>query len=216
MRRRIGAMVGLCVCVLGLATPGCEPAVSPIEQAAANVGIAGRLATTDALETAFLDGKVTFEACLEAAEAELATGESSASTFAGAVLDLALRIEDRLPTGAEFELFWFRLGQLAADASAQAMQAGRFDEAATLVLAGPKRWQRLGYWHRYPNHDIMVAISMAQQGQTQEGIARLRSRPVQTPAMDEAVTQMRDLERQRLRERLREKVEAEEAASAGG
>lgn len=196
-----------------LCVAGCEPPVSPIETAAATVGAAGRPATTDALETAFLAGDITFEACLEAAEARLADGDPEASAFAGAVLDLAARIENRFPTGPEFELFWFRMGQLAANATASAMQAGRFDEAATLVLAGPKRWQRTGYWHRYPNHDIMVALSMAQQGRSRDGIARLQSRPMQTPAMEAAVAQIRELERQRLRDRLREQVEAEQGAT---
>ncbi len=204
---------------------GCEPPVSPIEQASASVTTVGRQATTDALETAFLEGSITFEACLEAAEAQLASGEpsasqpsatqssatqSSATQFAGAVLDLAERIEDRFPTGPEYELFWFRMGQLAGKATAQAMEAGRFDEAATLVLAGPQRWQRMGYWHRYPNHDIMVALSMAQQGRFREATSRLQSRPIVTPEMESAVAQIRE------RERLREKLEQEAASNPGG
>ncbi|MEL7485525.1 MAG: hypothetical protein AAFN41_14380 [Planctomycetota bacterium] len=214
LTRATVAVLGSLVLSLGLA--GCEPAVSPIEQAAGSIAAVGRAATTDALEVAFLESDITFEACLEAAEAQLAAGEPTASEFAGAVLDLAARIEDRFPTGPEYELFWFRMGQLAGKATAAAMQAGRFDEAATLVLAGPKRWQRMGYWHRYPNHDIMVALSMAQQGRFGEATSRLQSRPIQTPEMEAAVGQIRELQRQVLRERLREKVEAEEAQNAGG
>ncbi len=201
---------------LGLVLPlqGCEPPVSPLEQATANAGTAGRLATTDALEAAFLEGEITFQACLESAEEQIEAGDPSATVFAGAVLDLGARIEDRLPKGGEYELFWWRLGQLASRATYQAMQAGRFDEAETLVLAGPKRWQRLRYWQQYPNHDIMVALSMAHRGESREGIARLRSRAIQTPEMEEAILQIRELDRQRLRERLREQIEAEQSGGS--
>lgn len=211
MTLRTTILVALVGTAFALGLVGCKPAISPIEQARANAGVAGRLATTDALEAAFLEGRITFEACLESAEAQLAAGDGSATVFAGAVLDLAERIEERFPTAPEFELFWWRLGQLASKSTASAMQAGRFDEAATLVLAGPQRWQRPRYWHQYPNHDIMVAVSLAQRGQSREGIARLESRPVQTPAMDEAIAQIRELERQRLRDRLREQIEAEQS-----
>ncbi|MEL6499091.1 MAG: hypothetical protein AAFZ67_02035 [Planctomycetota bacterium] len=199
-----------------LPTFGCEPAVSPIDLAAANVAAAGRVATTDALETAFLEGEITFEASLEAAEAGLAAGDPGATAFAGAVLDLAIRIEDRFPTGPEFELFWYRIGRLAGEASTQAMREGRFDEAAALVLAGPKRWQRPSYWQQYPNHDIVAALSLAQQGRSRDGIARLNSRPIVSPEMEAAIAQIRELERQRLRERVRQRVEAEADAAAGG
>ncbi|MEL6795271.1 MAG: hypothetical protein AAFO89_00450 [Planctomycetota bacterium] len=211
MRRLSSGLRSFGLCLFVLTAVGCEPAVSPIDTAAASIGTAGRAATTDALETAFLAGEITFEGCLEAAEAQLSANEPTASAFAGAVLDLAVRIEDRFPNGPEYELFWFRMGRLAANATEQAMQAGRFDEAATLVLAGPKRWQRRSYWNQYPTHDIMVALSMAQQGQSREGIARLNSRPIITPEMEAAIKQIRELERQRLRDRVRERVEADDS-----
>lgn len=194
---------------LPLSAGGCDRGPSPLDQAAAQVAAVGRPGTVAALEAEFLAGRVTFEACLERAEAMLEAGDPDATLFAGAVLDLAERIEDRFPTGPEFELFWMRLGQLASKATYQAMNAQRFEEADTLVLAGPDRWQRASYWQRYPNHDIMVAISLAHQDRSNEAIARLRSRPLVTPEMEAAIEQIRELERQRLRDRLREQIEAE-------
>lgn len=210
MKPRI-AVIWILIGVLAAVLPaGCGQAGDPLDPIVANTPVAGRAATADALQAEFLAGRVTFESCLERAEALLEAGDPAATAFAGATLDLAERIKDRFPTGGEFELFWLRMGQLASKATAQAMNAGRFDEASTLVLAGPKRWQRETYWQRYPNHDIMVALSMAQQGRSQEGISRLRSRVVVTPAMDAAIEQIQELERQRLRYRLKEQIEAEQ------
>lgn len=198
-------------------SPGCDQLSSnPIEPIVSNVQAVGRVATTDALEAEFLAGRLTFEASLERAEAMLETNEPGASLFAGAVLDFAVRIEDRFPTGAEFELFWMRVGQLASKATYQAMTEGRLDEADALVLAGPKRWQRASYWRVYPNHDIMVALSLAHQGQSREGIARLRSRVIVTPEMEAAIEQIQELERARLRDRIRQQIEAEQSGGPGG
>ncbi|MEO1584107.1 MAG: hypothetical protein AAFR96_05990 [Planctomycetota bacterium] len=200
---------------LAIVAPGCDDAAVKIDRIAAAAPAAGRLATADELHKGFLASEFTFQRCLEAAELKLSTGDPDAPLFAGAVLDLAVRIEDRFPTRPEFFMFWMRLGQLAYNAAFQAINNGRPDEAATLVLAGPARWQNDSYWTLYANHDILVALILAQQGSPRDGIARLRDRILQTPEMEAAIEEMEAMQRAQLRERLRQQIEKEQAEDTG-
>ncbi len=126
---------------------------------------------------AFKAGQITAEDAINAAHDRLEAGED-ATQFAGAVLDMLLTVEDRLPRGAEFEIFWMRVGQLAFRAALTAHNSGRPDEAYGLVLAGPKRWQTEPYWLRSPNHDALASIVLDENGERARAIARLRERPV--------------------------------------
>lgn len=189
---------------------GCDNPSDRLQTIAASLPTAGRAGVTLTLRADFDAKRLTFEECLIRAEELLAAGDPNATGFAGAVLDLAAGLGGVLPDGAEFELFWRRIGQLAYRSALASWEAGRFDETDTLVLAGPFRWQRASYWQAYPNHDILVAATLGRHGRTGEAIGRLESRPLVTPEMQEAVTQLRELGRQQLRDRLREQIEAEQ------
>lgn len=209
-RHRLSRLtIGLIAAALVVNTAGCENETQRLDRIQSAATAAGRAGTAADLQAAFDEGRITFEASLIRAETLLQEGHPDAVLFAGAVLDLASAIEDRLPAGPEFELFWRRIGRLAYNGAFVAMNDQRWDEAATLVLAGPTRWQRLSYWQTYPNHDVLVALSLGAQGEPGKGIARLRSRAIMTPQMQAAIDQLRELDRAQLRERLRARVESE-------
>ena len=102
---------------------------------------------------------------------------ADATAFAGAVLDAAALLDDRLPHQGEMEIFWINVGRLAFRAAEEAHAAGRVPEAMTLVLAGPSRWQNDAYWNRYSDHDGLAALIMAKSGRQSEAINRLQNRP---------------------------------------
>lgn len=118
-----------------------------------------------------------------------------AAMFTGAVLDAGKELEsatdgsDRLigGTSGEYELRWFRAGQLAARSASSAYRAGKADEALTLVLAGPSRWQNDAYWLRHPEHDALASMLLAQAGEREEAIRRLQSRSQLNPPADEVL-----------------------------
>jgi hypothetical protein len=207
--------MGLGITCLG----GCGNPSDRLQTITASAPTVGRVGVTRALRADFDAQRLTFEQCLIRAEDLLAAGDPNATVFAGAVLDLAAGLGGVLPDGPEFELFWRRIGQLAYSAALSSWEAGRFDETDTLVLAGPARWQRSTYWQAYPNHDILVAATLGRHGRTGEAIGRLESRPIVTPDMQEAITELRELGRRQLHDRLRKQIQAEQPASgeqAGG
>ena len=210
--RSLLILIALSPLLLGALT-GCEDPEARLDRIQAAAQTQGRVQTANELVAAFDAKRITFEAAMVRAESLLEAGAPESTLFTGAVLDFAARIEDQFPTGGEHELFWRRIGQLAYQAAFAAMAEQRWAEASTLVLAGPTRWQRESYWLAYPNHDILVAASLGHQGQTEQGIARLQSRPIVTPEINEAIAQLRELSRQQLRDRLRAQVQAEQAGA---
>ncbi|HED52685.1 MAG TPA: hypothetical protein ENJ00_00585 [Phycisphaerales bacterium] len=189
---------------------GCDNTARRLDAAVALAGSAGRAKAETALKADFDAGRITFESAMIRAEELLEADDPAAIPFAGAVLDLAVEIEDQLPSGQEFELFWRRIGRLAYHGAYAAYQARRYDDADALVLAGPKRWQRESYWLAYPNHDILVALSQAHRGDARAGIRRLEGRSVQADEFGPAIESLVEIDRRQLRERLRRRVEAEE------
>lgn len=101
---------------------------------------------------------------------------ANATAFAGAVLDAAAMLQDKLPQGGEFEILWFRIGGLAFASAEEAHAAGRLLEARSLVLAGGQRWQTEGYWLTHTAHDGLTSVILAKSGEPGEAIGRLRDR----------------------------------------
>ncbi|MEM8757447.1 MAG: hypothetical protein AAGF47_06675 [Planctomycetota bacterium] len=206
---------------------GCEDPEAVLDRIQAASVAAPIVTTADELEAAFTADRITFESTLIRAEDLLDGDDPAAVAFAGATLELATRIEDRLPRGGEFELFWRRIGQLAYRAAFRAMEAGDWATGGDLVEAGPARWRRETYWRAYPNHDVLVAVALGQRGEPGAGIRRLQSRITQTPEMEAAIGQLRRLaaeqarrereaDREALRQRLRLRLRLREGIEAGG
>lgn len=158
-----------------LAPPGCDGGDARLRSFVA-MAPTNRAGAATALAGAYRQGHVSFMDAFNLAFDKLDAGED-ATALAGAVLDAAVQIEDLLAHGAEFEIFWRRVGQLAARAAQAAVDRGRWDEARTLVLAGPKRWQNESYWRAYPGHDGLASLILANTGDRDEAIRRLQSRP---------------------------------------
>lgn len=187
--------------LLALVAPavGCENEQARLDIVARGVGVNGRAQTTGSLKAEFDSGHLTFESAMIRAEEMLEAGHADATTFAGAVLDLSVLIEDRFPGGAEYELFWRRLGRLAYTSAHAAFEAGDYETASTLVLAGPERWKRDPYWIAYPNHEILVALSMAYRGDARGGIALLNRRTPQPDEYGEAIRNLAEIQRQQMK-----------------
>lgn len=170
--------LALCAVALVLwigTVPGCESPRDRVAAVAANANVAGRAATAAQLHTLWQAKKVTVDACIQVALTDLEEGKD-ASIFAGAVLDFLVLAENKLQHGGEFEIFWFRVGRVACAGAISAYKAGRVEEAASLVFAGPKRWQTEGYWIKYPDHDGLASIILAATGNRSEAIRRLEDR----------------------------------------
>ena len=202
----------VCVCALLIwGSAGCDNTARRLDDAVATASASGRAQAESELKADFDAGRITFESAMIRAEELLQADDPAAIPFAGAVLDLAVEIEDQFPTGGEFELFWRRIGRLAYSGANAAYQAKRYDDADALVLAGPKRWQRESYWIAYPNHDILVALSLAHRGDARAGINRLQSRVPQSDEFGPAIESLKEIDRRQLRDRLRQRVEAEDS-----
>ncbi len=204
--RPILTLLALFVTALSVA-PGCENEQARLDIIASGVAANGRVATTGNLRGEFDRGKITFESAMIRAEEMLHADDPDALAFAGAVLDLAAQIEDQFPKGAEFELFWRRLGRLAYTAAHAAFEAQDYETAGTLVLAGPERWKRDTYWIAYPNHEILVALSMAYRGDARGGISLLDRRTPQPDEYRSAIESLVQIEREQLRARLRDGID---------
>lgn len=157
---------------------------------------ANRAATAAAMAADWRAQRIKLDDCIDLAFQRVdSAGDVAAMTFAGTVLDFALLIEGELPHGAEMELFWTRLGGLAAAAGEKAYTAGNIPLARSLVLAGPARWQNEAYWRRHPNHDVIAAYVLFLSGEGKEAARRLRSRAdldnFQQQALDEIQAGMR-------------------------
>lgn len=182
-----GLLVAL-LAVVVLAQVGCKPRQSALDTAFVTAGAGapgaggGRGAAGNELVAAIDSKAITFDEALAFANTKLdevgkGTANSAAATaFAGAVLDVAARIEDRFPHQGEFELFWINVGRLAFRAAEEAHANERIQEGMTLVFAGPQRWQNQAYWERYSDHDGLAAILLAKSGQVPAAIERLQSR----------------------------------------
>lgn len=124
------------------------------------------------------------QSLLEAAQNDPASS-ATATTFAGAVLDATVLLEDDLPSAGEFELFWIGVGRLAFRAAEEAHARGRISEAMRLTLAGPQRWQNQSYWERYSDHDGLTSLLLASTGQSAQALQRLQERAdLSGPALD--------------------------------
>ncbi|GAB5496520.1 MAG: hypothetical protein Phyf2KO_16000 [Phycisphaerales bacterium] len=192
--------------------PGCEGEKAHLDAVVIAAQNSTRPQIAQRLVSEFDQGNITFEASLIRAEEMLETDDPNAPLFAGAVLDFAEAIEGDLPTGGEFELFWRRIGRLAYNASYDAFERQDYAEADTLVLAGPKRWQRDSYWLAYPNHEILVAYSLAHKGDAKAGIRLLQRRTPTPDSYAGAIDTLVELDRKLLRQRLRQGIEAEQDA----
>jgi hypothetical protein len=169
----VPALVGVLAWTLAA---GCRRAPDPLDRIAA-LAATNRPAAMVELVGAINAKRVTFDSALNRAHEKLEAGEDAAA-FAGAVLDASLRLEDRFNNGAEFEIFWRRVGRLAFRGALAAMQRGRAQEARTLVLNGPDRWKNEPYWIANPDHDALASVVLSATGERAEAIRRLQERTV--------------------------------------
>lgn len=169
---------------------GCDTSEARLEILAGAAQKNGRAQTAANLKAESDAGNISFSDALTRAEELVQAGDPNALAFAGAVLDLAEMMGDELPRGGEFEIFWRRVGRLAYTSAHAAFEAGDYETGSMLVLAGPDRWKNDPYWIAYPNHEILVALSMAYRGDARGGIALLDQR---TPQPEEYAQAIRDL-----------------------
>jgi hypothetical protein len=209
MNRLKSIILFLIALSLGALSLGCESEQRRLDTIVAAIPASTRATTAQVLKTEFDEGKITFEGSLIRAEEMLEADHADGPTFAGAVLDMAVLIEDKLPKGGEFELFWRRIGRLAYNASFAAYEQKDFDAFDSLILAGPKRWQRETYWIAYPNHEINVAYSMAYRGNARGGIGLLSNRMPMPEQYHEAIEMLKQIERQHLRQRINQQIQNE-------
>ena len=174
---------------------GCDTSEARLEILAGAAQKNGRAQTAASLKAESDAGNISYADALTRAEALVQTGDPNALAFAGAVLDLAAMMGDKLPSGGEFELFWRRVGRLAYTSAHAAFEAGDFETGSTLVLAGPERWKRETYWIAYPNHEILVAFAMAYRGDARGGIALLDQRTPQPEEYAQAIKDLGEIQR---------------------
>lgn len=141
-----------------------------------------------------MDDAVAQSAVNLAGPAAGAAALTDASLFAAAVLDAGRTLEQQPDaevrlggTNAEQEIAWWSVGRLAMSAAANLHDAGRIKDARNTVLAGPQRWQNENYWLRFPDHDALVAVLMAKDGDKPGAIKRLKSRVDLQPPADEVL-----------------------------
>lgn len=189
-RAAVGAAIIVLTCVCSLVgVGGCEDRQKLLEAYAKQAAV-NRTTATGGLIGAFKAGQITVDEAITLAADKLEAGEDAVN-FAGAVLDMVLAVEAQLPQKGEFEIFWRRVGRLAFWAANTAYVKGRTEEAAALVMAGPKRWQNEAYWQRYGDHDALVAILLDERGQRAEAIRRLDSRADLSPEAQEVLDRLR-------------------------
>jgi hypothetical protein len=195
-RRSVGIFLSAALAALIVAdATGCD---SPARRAAGyySQAQAGRGAAAAAMAADWRANKILLDDCLDLAFDRVDNvGDTASLVFAGTVLDFAQLIEKELPQSGEMELFWSRLGGLAAASGQKASDAGDIKLARSLVLAGPMRWQSEAYWRLHPNHDALAAYVLFMSGEGAEAVRRLRSRadlePVQQKALEDIQTGMR-------------------------
>ncbi len=176
------------MCLLG----GCKPPQTPLQAIAAAAAApgTGRTAAATSLVADWNAKRVTLDQAIDLAfnhvdavragtavpGTAITPTSESATALAGAVLDAVATLEPKLPKGAEAELFWMRVGGLAAASAEEARQAGRGPEALTLVMGGGSRWQTEMYWQRHPTHDGLASLLLAESGDRAQALARLHAR----------------------------------------
>jgi hypothetical protein len=172
-------------------TVSCAPQ-APANQleAYATAAVTNRATASSGLIAAFNAGQVNADDAITHAFDKLEKGED-VTAYAGAVLDMIESVQGKLNQGGEFEIFWTRVGRLAAKAAEVAFEKKRFDEAETLMLAGGARWQNEGYWIRYPSHDALVAYVLTIRGKKGEALQRLSSRSELIGPAEEAYEEIR-------------------------
>ena len=187
------------VCVMTVATfvgvSGCESKTRRVTAYYSQAQV-GRGAAAAAMAADWRAKRIKLADCLDLAFAHIdSAGDAAAGNFAGAVLDFAQLIEQELPQSPDMELFWSRLGGLAAASAEQAYMRQDIPQARSLVLAGPQRWQNEAYWRLHPNHDALAAYVLYSSGEGAEALRRLRSRAdldeVQQKAYDDIQAGMR-------------------------
>lgn len=172
-------------------TVSCAPQ-TPANQleAYATAAATNRATAASGLIAAFNAAQITADDAITHAFNKLENRED-VTAYAGAVLDMIESVQGKLNQGGEFEIFWTRVGRLAAKAAEVAFEKKRFDEAETLMLAGGARWQNEGYWIRYPSHDALVAYVLTIRGKKGEAMQRLSSRSELIGPAEEAYEEIR-------------------------
>jgi len=179
----------LLLLALLLLLPACKP-TDPVQRAhaTATAPTGGRAPASTQIATDWRAKAITIDKCIDFGFELLDAVKNGtpihgkvptsleATTFAGAVLDATLILTNELPTTAETEIFWQRLGGLAFAAAEEARAANRGPEALTLVTAGAPRWQTESYWRLHPTHDGLASWLLAEGGKKAEALDRLRSR----------------------------------------
>lgn len=177
-------------CVIALAAAsalGCTSEKDRLE-AIAKTAALSRPAAATALRNAFYAKQITANAAIDMAYARVdgalpapgATAKVPTAddiAFAGAVLDFIDQAEPDIDKKVLNDFFWIRVGTLAGNAAAAAKAAGNPEQAASLVLAGPQRWQNEVYWRQCPAHDAMASLLLFEVGKDKEALDRLRDRP---------------------------------------
>jgi hypothetical protein len=183
-------MRALLLAIALLLLPACKPA-DPVQRAYATAiaPTGGRAPAANQIAADWRAKTITLDKCIDFGFELLDATRNGkpirgkvptsidATTFAGAVLDATLILNQEVKTASEQEIFWQRLGGLAFAAAEEARAANRGPEAFTLVLAGNPRWQTESYWRLHPTHDGLASWLLAEGGQQGEALARLASRP---------------------------------------
>ncbi|MEM7755195.1 MAG: hypothetical protein AAF297_06125 [Planctomycetota bacterium] len=182
----------LCACVLWV--QGCDdPRARLVAVQAAAEQSGDRTAAATALEADFREGRVTLGLALDHAFVTLERNEDT-FVYVGAVLDMAERVSDSIPSRQEQStILLFRLGRLAYQSAEAAYLKGDVALARSLVLSGPSRWQNEGYWLRYPDHDGLASMLLAVTGDRSEALRRLNSRPALDGPAEEALELIRSM-----------------------
>ncbi len=188
---RFGTLVAL---LITLFIAGCGKGSDQILSDLAAQAVVSRPAAASAMVKAQAEGSIKFSEAMDLAFEKLEAGED-ATAFCGAVLDFGYQIRNDLPQSGEFLIFYRRMGQLAARSAQLAYEKGRLNEARSLVLAGPKRWQDESYWRAYPNHDALASIILFQTGEHREAIGRLQERVIPAPIVLETLDKLRSAPR---------------------
>jgi hypothetical protein len=154
----------------------------------------GRAAAAAALTDDFRAGRITIDLVLDHAEYLLQEGKPGAVPYAGAVLDFIEQNETALPTHPEHaEFLLIRIGRLAFSAAETAALAGDPVLARSVVLSGPKRWQKESYWLMYTDHDGLASMLLAVTGDRAQALQRLQQRSILLDEADEAFTRIQSL-----------------------
>lgn len=182
------------VCLGGVWLSGCGQEAALLDSVHARAA-SDRDAASAELVRLWRADRITLDAALNAAHEALESIEGDgqgATAFAGAVLDFAQAIEREIPVEPERSLILLRrIGQLAFKSANAAHERDRLEEARSLVLSGPERWQTDTYWERYPAHDALASLILARSGEYTRAVGRLVARRVLTAEAEEMLRILR-------------------------